>query len=132
MSLNDAYNEVKAFHAAFNAPHPDKPVMLTPERAAARADWMREEINEFLDAKTLTDQADAMIDLLYFALGTLVEMSVPPQKLFDIVQKANMTKLWPDGKPHYREDGKVIKPAGWEPPEPQLEAVIQQMLNKSC
>lgn len=127
MSLNDAYRDVRAFHTAFNAPHPQTPVMIEPERAAARADWMREEIDEFLEAATLTDQADAMIDLLYFALGTMVEMGVPPQELFDIVQKANMTKLWPDGKPHYREDGKVIKPVGWQAPEPQLEAVIQRL-----
>ena len=57
---------------------------------------MLEEINEFLDAvkeQDIVEQADAMIDTIYFALGTLVEMGVQPEQLFDIVQHANMSKL---------------------------------------
>ena len=68
-----------------------------------------------------------MIDTIYFALGTLVEMGVKPGELFDIVQKANMSKLWPDGTPHYNESGKVIKPEGWENPHPKLQLAIRKM-----
>lgn len=32
-------------------------------------------------------------------------MSIDPEPLFGIVQKANMPKLWPDGLSHYDEDG---------------------------
>jgi predicted HAD superfamily Cof-like phosphohydrolase len=47
--------------------------------------------------------------------------------LFDIVQAANMAKLGPDGKPIIRpEDGKIMKPEGWEPPEEKLEAEIKR------
>ena len=47
----------------------------------------------------------------------------------DIVQRANMAKLWPDGKPHYNpKDGKVIKPAGWEDPEPKIRAYIDSVI----
>lgn len=49
-----------------------------------------EEIAEFLVAPDIYEQADAMIDLIYFALGTLVEMGIKPDELFDIIQKANM------------------------------------------
>lgn len=35
---------------------------------------------------------------------------------FKEVHKSNMTKLWEDGKPRYRGDGKVIKPEWYEPP----------------
>lgn len=76
---------------------------------------MLEEINEFLEASEKQDiikQADAMIDTIYFALGTLVEIAIEPDELFYIVQNANMSKLWPDGKQHYNEMGKVIKPKG--------------------
>ena len=89
-----------------------------------------EEINEFLDAvkeQDIVEQADAMIDTIYFALGTLVEMGVQPDILFRIVQNANMSKLWPDGKPHYNEMGKVIKPEGWQDPHKKLELAIKKM-----
>lgn len=93
------------------------PITLPLERAKKRYAWMLEEINEFLEASEKQDivkQANAMIDTIYFALGTLVEIAIEPDELFYIVQNANMSKLWPDGKPHYNEMGKVIKPKGWK------------------
>jgi predicted HAD superfamily Cof-like phosphohydrolase len=77
----------------------------------------------------LVAQADALTDINYFTQGSFVIMGVDPQPLFDIVQNANMAKLFPDGKPRYRkEDGKIIKPDGWIPPEPQLKAEIQRQM----
>ena len=128
--MNKEYEEVKEFQKAFNHPYQDSPVLLTKERAKTRYGWMLEEINEFLEAvdkQDIVEEADAMIDLMYFALGTLVEMGVQPDILFRIVQAANMSKLFPDGKPHYNEDGKVIKPETWENPHPKLELVIKKM-----
>ena len=127
------YNEVKEFHQAFGHPVSNVPVSLTKDRAKKRYAWILEEINEFLDAvknQDVVEQADAMIDTIYFALGTLVEMGVQPGSLFNIVQHANMSKLWPDGKPHYNEMGKVIKPIGWENPHKKLELSIQAMKKK--
>jgi predicted HAD superfamily Cof-like phosphohydrolase len=123
------YNQVKEFHKAFGHPVNEKPVLMDKDRINARAKWMVEEIVEFGDAKDITEQADALTDLLYFVLGTFVEIGVDPEPIFDIVQKANMSKLWPDGKPRYREDNKVLKPDGWEPPEPKIELEIENQLN---
>lgn len=128
--MNKEYNEVKIFHKNFNHPYSDKPQTLPLDRSKTRAAWMMEEINEFLEAskeQDIVEQADAMIDVIYFALGTLVEMGVEPDELFYIVQKANMSKLFPDGKPHYNEMGKVIKPEGWENPHLKLELAIKNM-----
>jgi len=126
--LDLTWEQVRAFHIAFNHPTKDKPTLLDPDRAIKRMNWIKEEVQEFLDANTIVDQADAMIDVIYFAIGTLVEMGVRPQELMDIVQQANMSKLWPDGKPHYRADGKIMKPEGWEDPYSKLqEAIAQQM-----
>lgn len=75
----------------------------------------------------LVAQMDALTDINYFNQGSFVVAGVNPQPLFDIVQDANMAKIWPDGKPHFREeDGKVIKPEGWQPPEPKLLDEIQR------
>ena len=128
--MNKEYNQVREFHQAFNHPVAEKPISLTEERAQKRYAWMLEEINEFLDAvreKDIVEQADAMIDTIYFALGTLVEMGVQPEQLFNIVQYANMSKLFPDGKPHYNEMGKVIKPDNWQDPHPKLALEIRKM-----
>ena len=85
---------------------------------------------EFLAARSVPDQADAMIDLIYFAVGTLVEMGVRPETLFDIVHAANMTKLWPDGKPRFREDGKTVKPPAWVDPHDALREEIERQARK--
>ena len=132
--MNKEYEEVKMFHQTFGHPTSNVPVSLTKERANKRYTWMLEEINEFLEAvkeQDIVEQADAMIDTIYFALGTLVEMGVQPDMLFRIVQKANMSKLWADGKPHYNEMGKVIKPKGWENPHPKLQQAIKEMKNEN-
>lgn len=122
--MDEAWEAVREFHRAFRAPRPDRPALLAEERVSARSAWMREEIDELGEAETIAEQADAMIDLIYFALGTLVEMGVRPQRLFDIVQQANMSKLWADGEPHYREDGKVIKSPDWVDPDPLIREEI--------
>ena len=103
--------------------------MLDSKRALSRGKWMNEEVAEFLVADNIYEQADAMIDLMYFALGTLVEMGLEADELFEIVQQANMAKLWPDGKPHYNpKDGKVIKPDTWEDPAPKIRAYIDSII----
>lgn len=128
--MNREWECVKLFHEKFGHPISDKPVMMKKERAIKRYHWMKEEIDEFLvavDNEDITEQADAMIDVMYFALGTLVEMGIKPDELFDIVQDANMAKLWPDGKPHYNEEGKTIKPSTWRDPHDLLYKAIQTM-----
>lgn len=129
--LNKNWEDVKRFHEAFGHPVKDIPEMLSPDRAGKRFDWLMEEMGEFLYADNITGQADAMIDLIYFALGTLVEMGIRPEPLWNIVQDANMAKLGPDGKPIYGPDNKVKKPDGWVAPDQLLEdEIIRQMENK--
>lgn len=126
--MDKQWEQVREFHLAFNHPVGETPVPLSKERGEARCRWMREEIEEFSEAgDDIVEQADAMIDLIYFALGTLVEMGVRPDSLFEIVQQANMSKLWPDGKPHYFEDGKTKKPDTWQDPHDKLAEAIEKM-----
>lgn len=126
--MNREWEAVKLFHEKFNHPVGKFPHCMEEERAKKRYDWMLEEINEFMEAVKegdIVEQADAMIDVIYFALGTLVEMGIEPDPLFEIVQQANMSKLWQDGKPHYADDGKTIKPPEWKDPHEKLRKVIE-------
>lgn len=129
--LDYAMLQVREFHETFGHPVADEPTLMDRDRMEARAKWMREEIDEFMDPTrhTVVDGADAMLDLLYFALGTLVEMGVMPQPVMDIVHvDGNMKKLHvgEDGVARVvkNEIGKVIKPEGWVAPEPLIEREI--------
>lgn len=129
LGINKEYNMVKEFHKAFNHPVAEKPKYMSMKRALSRYKWMKEEIDEFIEATKNNDiyeQVDAMIDNIYFALGTLVEMGVEPEEIFEIVQNANMAKLWKDGKPRYNKDGKVIKPKGWQDPHNLIKKIIDK------
>ena len=129
MGINKEFSMVKEFHKAFNHPIAEKPTLMSLKRAEKRYKWMKEEIDEFIEATEngdIYEQVDAMIDNIYFALGTLVEIGVYPEKIFEIVQNANMSKLWEDGKPRYNKDGKVIKPNGWQDPHDLIKTEINK------
>lgn len=75
---------------------------------------MREENEEYLDAANnndLVEVADALGDMLYILCGTIIEhgMQHKIDEVFDEIQRSNMSKLGDNGKPIYREDGKVLK-----------------------
>ena len=66
----------------------------------------------------------------YLANYHTMLFDAPIQEIFAIVHDANMAKLWPDGKPRYREsDGKVAKPEGWIPPEARIRAYYEARQN---
>jgi predicted HAD superfamily Cof-like phosphohydrolase len=122
--LDLGYERVRDFHEAFGHPTGGLPRPLPYQRAITRGKWMREEVDEFEQATDLVSQADAMLDLMYFALGTLVEMGVRPERLFDIVHQANMSKRPANGAMVFAADGKIEKPDGWVPPETRLRQAL--------
>lgn len=91
---------------------------------------LREEVTELEEAKTATDELDALIDLIYFALGAIYKMGVSPQ-LFNtattIVHQSNMTKS--AGKKANRGyDGTAVdavKPTDFISPEEILSVLIR-------
>lgn len=81
----------------------------------------------------LVNQVDAVIDQLYFVLGTIAELGIDPVPFFDIVNDANMGKLH-DGKVIKNELGKVQKPENWErdfKPEPKLRKELARQIKAS-
>lgn len=90
---------------------------------------MREENEEYLEAANnndLVEVADALGDMLYILCGTIIEhgMQHKIDEVFDEIQRSNMSKLGADGKPIYREDGKVLKGPNYFMPN------IQSILEK--
>lgn len=69
--------------------------------------------------------ADALADLTYVTIGSNVNWGIPGAHVWDEVQKANMAKA---GGP-VREDGKRLKPEGWQPPN--IEGVLAREAEKA-
>ena len=69
---------------------------------------------------------DALVDQLYILIGTAhaFGMADALEAGFEEVHRSNMTKLDADGKPVYREDGKVIKSALFQAPD--LDKVLKE------
>ncbi len=128
--LRAAQQAVSDFHRAFGHPVSEIPQLLSPQRAQDRCAWMRDELDEFLGASDIVGQADAMIDLIYFALGTLVEIGVDGQELFMLVHRANMAKLPEQGPPLLRKDGKVMKPDVWIDPRERFQDALVDRYSK--
>jgi len=80
-----------------------------------------EEHQELLEA-TLSDdrveQLDALIDILVVTIGAIHSMGVDGEGAWKEVMSTNFAKVDREtGKVRKREDGKVLKPAGWTPPD---------------
>lgn len=68
--------------------------------------------------------AKELADLLYVVYGSAYSMGIPIDEVFAEVHRSNMSKLGEDGKPIYREDGKVLKGKNFSPAD--IEKVLKQ------
>jgi predicted HAD superfamily Cof-like phosphohydrolase len=128
--LKDDIRKVQQFHEAFGLTVTDALAGAIPaELRALRISLLEEELEEYKLASAAGDivaVADALTDLAYVLFGTYVTHGLQDSAdaLFDEVHRSNMSKLDQDGRPIYREDGKVLKSAQFS--EPELGAVLAQ------
>lgn len=114
------FQKLREFHSAFGALVGENPSLPDAETRALRIRILKEEWEEYLKAEEendLVEIADALADMIYIAYGTGVAYGLPMDAIFDEVHRSNMAKLGPDGKPIRRDDGKILKPEGWTPPD---------------
>ena len=82
---------------------------------------IKEEYSEFWDAEAVCDeveQLDACMDMIWVILGFCHMKGYDISGAWDEVVKTNMAKVDPvTGKVRRREDGKILKPEGWSPPD---------------
>lgn len=114
---------VEEFHNAFGIENNYVPIAdISLEGALLRYELIREENEEYLEAcreGNLTEIADALGDQLYILCGTILKHGLQHviEEVFDEIHRSNMSKLGADGKPIYREDGKVLKGPGYFKPD---------------
>lgn len=86
-----------------------------------RRDLLDEEADELHDelipGGDLTRVAKELADLVYVAYGAALALGIHLDQALAIVHRSNMSKLWDDGKPRYRADGKVLKPPTYVAPD---------------
>lgn len=128
--MKSKISAVELFHNSFGLGVLHEPkANLGKAKNKLRFNLMDEENKEYLDAANegdLVEVADALGDMLYILCGTILEhgMQYKIEEVFEEIQRSNMSKLGQDGKPIYREDGKVLKGPNYFKPN------IQEVLDK--
>ena len=108
-------NHVKLFHESFGIENKTIPNSNLPNKVFnLRYNLMKEENDEYLDAcqkGDIVEIADALGDMMYILCGTILShgLQTKIEEIFEEIQRSNMSKLDENGKPIYREDGKILK-----------------------
>ena len=106
---------------AFGQEVKKEPEWADEDTTNLRVDLIDEEFNELKQAVysydgTMEDVADALCDILYVTYGMAHAFGIDIDECFREVHVSNMSKLGEDGKPIYRDDGKVVKGPNYRPP----------------
>jgi len=110
----DIQKDVHEFNNMIGVPRKVKARRLSMERYVFATVALTEELNEFEESGTFDDDVDALVDLIYFAVGRLDEMGVDFHDAWNQVHAANMRK-----KPGVTKRGAACdatKPEGWIAP----------------
>ena len=116
-------DNINAFSVKFGLPQLENPGFLKEEDMKYRLKFILEELNELVSASeemNLEGTLDALVDIVYVALGTAWLMNLPIMDAWDRVHHANMqkervvTNTDPRSKRHHHLD--IVKPDGWIPP----------------
>lgn len=116
--------DVAEFMRAMAQAVPAKPTIVDGPTHDLRLALIEEELDELreaMDAERMVGIADALVDLLYVTIGTACAYGLDLAPIWDAVQAANMAKV---GGP-VRDDGKRLKPPGWQPPDVERELRAQ-------
>ena len=116
----DLYALIKEFHTKFKLDYEGPPRSLERGLLEFRINFMDEELSEYIRASEdsrMTDQLDALVDLIYVALGTAYLQGFNFNEAFKRVHEANMNKVRaPSTKESLRNsEYDVVKPKDWKP-----------------
>ena len=130
MTLKETITAVEIFHDAFGIKNNYEPTIdLSEKDIELRYNLMNEENSEYLEAAKngdIVEVADALGDQLYILCGTILKHGLQHKiaEVFTEIQRSNMSKLDINGKPIYREDGKVLKSSLYF--RPNIKAILEK------
>jgi predicted HAD superfamily Cof-like phosphohydrolase len=128
--MQEQLKAVEEFHKVFLQENGTEPRLLPENEFLLRYNLMAEENDEYKEAcwkGDLVEIADALGDQLYILCGTILKHGLQHkiEDVFSEIQRSNMSKLGSDGKPVFREDGKIQKGQGYSQPD------INKILSKN-
>ncbi|HIA40131.1 MAG TPA: hypothetical protein EYN88_04525 [Candidatus Poseidoniales archaeon] len=119
-TMNPIVISLLEFNQAFEIPKLEQPGLSDSDLIELRIKLLTEEVQEYAEAARAGDMVeilDALADIGYILAGTIINHGMQDiyDDAFKEVHRSNMAKLV-DGKVHRRDDGKVMKPDDWQPP----------------
>ena len=119
--MNPIIAALLEFNQAFEVPKLDSPATGPKELIELRIKLLTEEVEEYAEAARngdLLEILDALADIGYILAGTIINHGMQHiyDEAFDEVHRSNMAKLV-NGRAIRRDDGKVLKPVNWKPPQ---------------
>ena len=134
LDRTDLIDDIDRFHKKFGFEKTDKPdIPDDSELVNFRTSFLLEELAEYSQAITKKDTAgalDALVDIVYIALGTAWLFNLPFERAWKEVQRANMEKIRAKdttGKRGTKFD--VIKPKGWK--APNIDQIVEEEIEKN-
>ena len=119
--MSKVFTDVSVFLAAVGQKIPSVPQQMVSDQAELYKKLIKEEIEEFWEAEAVSDdveQIDACFDMMWVIIGYMKSRGWDCEGIWDEGAKSNLSKIDPDTcKVIRREDGKILKPEGWKPPD---------------
>ena len=120
--MEEQLKSVEEFHNVFMQTNGEEPQLIAENEFLLRYNLMAEENQEYKEAcwnGDLVEIADALGDQLYILCGTILKHGLQHkiEEVFKEIHRSNMSKLGADGKPIFRQDGKIQKGPGYSPPD---------------
>ena len=113
------FNDVEQFLNAVGQNPPSFPVQENPQSDLYK-NLIKEEIEEFWEADEANDDVerlDACFDMIWVIVGYARSRGWDINKAWEHGAGTNLSKIDPEtGLVRRREDGKILKPEGWTPP----------------
>lgn len=117
--MSKVFTDVSVFLSAVGQNVPAKPIGKTDQSNLYKK-LIDEEYHEFLEAFYTNDdveQIDACFDMIWVIVGYMKSRGWDCESIWDEGAKSNLSKIDPTtGLVRRREDGKILKPEGWQPP----------------
>jgi len=119
--MSKVFTDVSLFLKAVGQETPSFPQQTISEQAELYKKLIDEEYEEFLEAyydEDSVEEIDACFDMMWVIIGYMKSRGWDCENIWDEGAKSNLSKIDPvTGLVKRREDGKILKPEGWKPPD---------------
>jgi predicted HAD superfamily Cof-like phosphohydrolase len=120
-SMSKVFTDVSVFLSAVGQETPATPQKTVSDQAQLYKELIEEEVTEFWEAEAMGDdveEIDACFDMIWVIVGYMKSRGWDCEGIWDEGAKSNLSKIDPvTGLVRKREDGKILKPEGWQPPD---------------